>query len=150
MLRFFMKIGIVSGYFNPIHGGHIHLISGAKKMCDKLIIIVNNDEQQILKKGKIIMNENERVEVVSALRDVAEVFLSIDTDKTVIESLRSIGKKYPNDELIFCNGGDRNTTEEIPESIACNEYGIKLEFGVGENFKFNSSSNINKLSLKHL
>jgi len=143
-----MKIGIVSGYFNPLHLGHIHLISGAKKICDKLIVVVNNDRQQILKKGKIIMDEQERVEIVSALRDVDETFLSVDKDKTIIESLKKIGKGYKEDELIFCNGGDRNSSGDIPEARACKEYNIRLEFGVGENFKINSSSNINQLAGK--
>src|SRR5690349_20266258 len=74
-------IVIVSGYFNPIHKGHIRMIKHAKKLGDKLVVIVNNDKQQHLKKGKIIMPEDERHEVVTALRDVDEVILSIDEDR---------------------------------------------------------------------
>ena len=94
------------------------------------------------------MDEQERVEIVSALRDVDETFLSVDKDKTIIESLKKIGKGYKEDELIFCNGGDRNSSGDIPEARACKEYNIRLEFGVGENFKINSSSNINQLAGK--
>jgi cytidyltransferase-like protein len=140
-----MIISIVSGYFNPLHYGHICLIENAKKYSDKLIVIVNNDKQQVLKKGKIIMNEEERMIVVRALRAADEVILAVDSDRTVIESLRMIAEKYPNDKLIFCNGGDRNTTFDIPETEVCEKYNIELKFGVGADFKQDSSSRINSL-----
>jgi cytidyltransferase-like protein len=140
-----MIISIVSGYFNPLHYGHICLIETAKKYSDKLIVIVNNDKQQVLKKGKIIMNEEERMIVVRALRAVDEVILSVDSDRTVIESLKLIAGKYPNDRIIFCNGGDRNSSADIPESDVCKKYNIELIFGVGADFKQDSSSRINSL-----
>ena len=143
-----MKTAIVSGYFNPLHLGHLNMIKDASSFSDKLIIIVNNDIQQVLKKGKIIMDENERFEIVSAIKYVDEAIISIDKDATVRESLKLIGEKYPNDELIFCNGGDRNSVKEIPEGEICNKYNIELKFGVGGDFKQNSSSNINQLNQK--
>ena len=135
---------IVSGYFNPIHEGHIKLLESAKRLGDSLLVIVNNDKQQKLKKGKIIMKEGERMVIVKAMRYVDEVFLSIDDDRTVIKSLERIAQDYHNLNIIFANGGDREF-ENIPETRICEKYRISMKFGVGGNDKPNSSSNINRL-----
>ena len=79
-----MRVVIVSGYFNPLHGGHIDMIEAAAAMGDKLIVIVNNDKQQLLKKGKIILNESNRLRLMRALKGVDQVILSIDEDPTQI------------------------------------------------------------------
>jgi cytidyltransferase-like protein len=139
------KIIVASGYFNPIHIGHINLVREAKALGDYLIVIVNNDKQQMLKKGKIIMAEHERVEVVKAIKYVDEVVLSIDEDPTVKATLEMVAKKQGKNEIIFANGGDRKDPSLIPESAVCDTYNIRMEFGVGGNDKPNSSSNINKL-----
>jgi cytidyltransferase-like protein len=73
-----MKVVIVSGFFNPLHGGHLDMIEAAAKMGDRLLVIVNNDEQQIEKKGKIILDEQNRARLMRALRDVDEVIIGID------------------------------------------------------------------------
>lgn len=75
-----MKRVIVSGYFNPLHGGHLDLIEAAKALGDYLIVVVNNDKAQLLKKGKIILDESNRVRLMAALRIVDETVLSIDED----------------------------------------------------------------------
>lgn len=137
-------IVIVSGYFNPMHRGHVRMVQQAKKLGDKLVVIVNNDVQQQLKKGKIIMPEDERQEVVAALRDVDEVVLSIDQDRTVMKSLEFVGKKYSGNKIIFANGGDRSSVKKIPEGEICDRLGIELLFGVGGDDKPQSSTNINK------
>lgn len=126
-----MKIIIESGFFNPLHGGHLDMIEAGAKLGDKLIVIVNNDEQQVLKKGKVILTEDNRARLIGALRDVDEVMISIDKDPTVIKSLEAIAKKYPNDQLVFANGGDRNSEKAIPESDVCHQYNIEMVFGVG-------------------
>lgn len=137
-----MKKTIVSGYFNPMHLGHLRYIQDAKSRGEYLIVIVNNDVQQKLKKGKVIMDETERVEITKELRSVDEVFLSIDDDLSVCKTLLAIREKYPEDELIFCNGGDRPDMDDIPESkVGAN---LKFEFGVGGKEKLNSSTNINE------
>lgn len=139
-----MKVVIVSGFFNPLHGGHLDMIEEAARMGDRLIVIVNNDVQQVLKKDKIILNEENRTRLMRALRDVDEVVLAVDQDPPVIETLEEIAKKYPNDELIFANGGDRDSEKVIPETEVCRKYGIKMVMSVGGNEKADSSTRINQ------
>jgi cytidyltransferase-like protein len=130
-----MKIVAVSGYFDPLHVGHIELFKLAKELGDKLIVIVNNDKQTEMKKGKYFMPVEERGKIIQELSCVDEVFISIDEDRTVIESLRSV-KPH-----IFANGGDRHN-DEIPESVICRELGIEIVDGLGA--KIQSSSELIK------
>ena len=109
----------VSGYFDPIHIGHIEYLELSKGLGDWLVVIVNTDEQAKLKKGRSFMNEDDRVKIVSSLRCVDEVFLSVDEDMSVCKSLQHIKP------AIFANGGDR-VIEEIPESKICRELGIDI------------------------
>jgi cytidyltransferase-like protein len=133
-----MKIVIVSGYFNPVHKGHIEYFNKSKSFGDKLYVIVNNDKQRELKGSKEFQSEDERMLIVGSLKMVDEVILSIDTDRTVRETLRSIDVLYGKDnELFFTNGGDQNN-ETIPERPICEELGITLIDGLGE--KIQSSS----------
>lgn len=120
------------------------MIEAAKKMGDKLIVIVNNDVQQIQKKGKIILDEQNRARLMGALRNVDEVVISIDNDPPVIKTLAMISDKYPDDELIFANGGDRANQEVVPESDICRERNISMVFGVGGSSKADSSTRINQ------
>lgn len=135
---------IVSGYFNPLHGGHLDMMEAAAKLGDRLLVIVNNDKQQIIKKGKVILSQENRYRLIDALKVVDETFLSIDEDPTVIQTLEVIAKTHPYDELIFANGGDRNSDEEIPETEVCRKYEMRLEFGVGGANKADSSTRINQ------
>lgn len=139
-----MKIVIVSGFFNPLHGGHLDMVEGAAKMGDRLVVIVNNDVQQVLKKDKVILSEENRARVLGALRDVDEVVIAIDQDPPVIQTLEQIALKYPNDELVFANGGDRDSEKAIPEGDVCRQYNIQMVFGVGGNDKADSSTRINQ------
>lgn len=137
---------IVSGYFNPLHGGHLDMLEAAHALGDYLIVIVNNDQQQLLKKGKVILDEMNRLRLISALRAVDEVALSIDTDLPVTKTLREIAVKYPQDNLIFANGGDRDGHRAVPETTVCEELGIEMVFGVGSDkvIKRDSSTRINQ------
>ena len=128
-----MIVVAVSGYFDPIHVGHLEYLKLAKQLGDKLVVIVNNDKQTILKKGKSFMNEKDRMEIVSALQCVDEVFLSIDDDKSVCKSLEFLKPS------IFANGGDRSLSD-IPETAIIDKYSIKMVDGLGN--KIRSSSKI--------
>lgn len=143
-----MKVVIVSGYFNPLHGGHLDMIEAARAMGDKLIVIVNNDKQQMLKKGKIILDEENRMRLMRALRDVDDVILSIDEDPTVIRTLELVAKQHADCELVFAQGGDRNSDKVNPEADICRQYGIAIEYGVGTEVrgfvKPDSSTRINQ------
>lgn len=139
-----MKIGIVSGYFAPAHIGHVKMINSAKRKCDHLIVVINNNKQQIIKKGKVIIDEYERASFMTAIRGVDEVMLSCDSDKTVCATLEEIAKTHDGSDLIFFNGGDRQSITDIPETEVCNKYNIEMVFGCGGNTKANSSTNINK------
>lgn len=139
-----MKVVFVSGYFNPLHGGHLDLIEGARALGDKLIVIVNNDKQQLLKKGKIILDEDNRVRLMRALRDVDEVVLSVDEDPPVINTVEMIARQHPDDELIFAQGGDRDSDKVNPEADVCRKYGITVVYGVGGTNKADSSTRINQ------
>jgi len=126
----------VSGYFDPIHVGHLEYLQLAKKLGDNLIVIINNNLQAELKKGSTFMDEKDRMEIVAALRCVDEVFLSIDTDKSVCKSLERIKPD------IFANGGDRSL-DEIPETAVMKKYKIKMVDGLGS--KIRSSSDLTGL-----
>ena len=132
------KAIIVSGYFNPLHKGHIEYFHFAKSLGDKLIVIVNNDIQRNLKGSEEFMLEDERCIIVKELSIVNEVFLSIDKDRTVIQSLKQIHKNYSKEyTLFFANGGDQNNNS-IPENNICQKLGINLMDGMGN--KIQSSS----------
>lgn len=130
-----MKIVAVSGYFDPIHVGHIEYLKLAKELGGKLIVILNNDEQAKLKKGKPFMPLEERKSILKAIKYVDEVFISIDNDKSVCKSLEAIKPD------IFAKGGDRFSSE-IPEAEICRKLGIKIVDGLGN--KIQSSSDLIK------
>ena len=133
-----MKAIIVSGYFNPLHKGHLEYLNHAKAIADKLIVIVNNDHQRELKGSKAFQGEDERVIIISNLKAVDEVVLSIDQDRTVCDTIRHISEKFGKEyDLAFANGGDQSN-ETIPEVPVCEELGIALIDGLGE--KIQSSS----------
>ena len=134
-----MKKVAISGYFDPIHVGHLEYIEMSKKLGDYLIVIVNNNKQCVLKKGKPFMDEMDRMKIVKAIKWVDEVFLSVDEDGTVCESLEKIKPD------VFTNGGDRHNTE-CPEAVVCRKYEIELLDGMGD--KIRSSSDLTGLTSK--
>ena len=134
------KAIIVSGYFNPLHIGHLELLENAKKAGDLLIVIVNSDLQRELKGSKVFQSEDERLAIVRAIRYVDIAYVSIDEDATQIETLKMLKQRYGLDagmDLTFANGGDQNN-DTIPERNICEQYGIHLLEGLGE--KIQSSS----------
>ena len=129
---------IVSGYFNPLHKGHLEYFNNAKALCDELFVIVNNDHQRELKGSKPFQDEQERLEIVCNIKSVDKAFLSVDKDRTVCESIRKIKEQYGiYYDLAFANGGDQNN-DTIPETPLCKELGVELIDGLGD--KIQSSS----------
>ena len=135
------KVVVVSGGFDPIHKGHVNLLKEAKKLGDKLVVIMNNDNWlKNWKEKGVFMKQEDRVEILKAIRHVDEVYITKHTldkkDISVCEALREIKPD------IFANGGDR-FEDNIPEVKVCNELGIKMVFNVGGE-KMESSSELVK------
>ena len=134
---------IVSGYFGPIHVGHLDMIESAEAVGDEVFVIVNNNAQQILKKGKVVIDQTDRLRIVQALRAVDHAMVAVDQDGTVCASLDAIAQQFPNHRLVFGNGGDdRKNNDEVPESAVCAHYGIEMVFGMGGLNKADSSSRL--------
>ena len=132
------KVIIVSGYFNPLHKGHLELFENAKAAGDKLWVIVNSDLQRALKGSKEFMDEDERLTIINAIKYVDMAIISIDKDKTQCVTLAHLADSYNKDfDLFFANGGDQNN-RSIPEVSVCREKGIGLLEGLGD--KIQSSS----------
>lgn len=129
-----------SGYFNPLHIGHLRCLQAAKKLGTKLVVIINSDDQVRVKGSAAFMPEKERMEIVKALKPVDEIVLSVDKDLTVCKSLELVKPD------IFAKGGDR-TLDNIPEVPVCEKLGIKMVFGVGGG-KVQSSSWLIKKMIK--
>ena len=132
------KAIIVSGYFNPLHKGHLEYFNNAKALCDELFVILNSDQQRELKGSKPFQDEEERLLIVSNIKAVDKAVLSVDKDRTVCESIRMLFEHHGEDyDLAFANGGDQNN-ETIPEIPVCKELGVELIDGLGD--KIQSSS----------
>ena len=132
------KAIIVSGYFNPLHAGHLELFEIAKGIGDMLIVIVNSDLQRFLKGSKEFQKEDERLTIINAIKYVDWAMISIDKDKTQINSLKEVYGIYKDTHhLAFANGGDQNN-DTIPEAEVCRMFNIELIDGLGD--KIQSSS----------
>jgi len=145
------RIVITSGFFNPIHVGHINLFREAKKMGDYLVVVVNNDKQVGLKGSVPFMSEEERMEIIKSIRYVDEVFLSIDSfidgkEVPISESIEAVAQKYKG-KLIFAKGGDRDINHiPLPEKIICEKYNIEVVTNVGGGKIQSSSWLLNSIS----
>jgi len=131
---------IASGYFNPVHKGHIDYLTQSKELGDKLFVIVNNDSQREMKGSKEFMNEDERKLVIETLKPVDWAIVSIDkNNRQVDKSIEMIHMLYKDEfqNFIFTNGGDQ-TEQTIAEDAICRKLGIKMVFGLGD--KIQSSS----------
>ena len=138
-----MRIVIVTGGFDPVHSGHIEYFKAASKLGDSLLVGVNSDEWLSRKKGKPFMPIEERTAILDALAVVDSVFEFDDSDDTAVGAIKQIRKEFPDAEIIFANGGDRQkgTTPEVEYAKELIEEGkIIFMFGVGGNDKKNSSS----------
>jgi cytidyltransferase-like protein len=130
---------IASGYFNPLHKGHIEYLKRSRELGDSLIVIINNDMQVGLKGSKPFQNELERKDIIDELKCVNYTLISIDEDRSVKRSIDFIHKFIKADKYIFTNGGDQ-FGDTILEKDLCNELGISLVDGLGD--KIQSSSEL--------
>jgi len=134
------NIVIVTGGFDPLHKGHIAYMKSSKKLGDKLVVGVNSDEWLTRKKGRPFMSLEDRVSIIKELKFVEDVIIFDDADDSSTHAIWQVRKKYPNDHLIFANGGDR-TKDNIPEMVVqLTDNNISFKFGVGGSDKINSSS----------
>jgi len=147
-----MKYAIVSGYFNPLHVGHLDYMEAAKALADKLIVIVNNDHQVTLKGSTPFMNQSDRLKIIKALRYVDRVYISTDKDGSVLGTLKHVlvqNQANGRNSFIFCNGGDRSDTN-TPEERLCrsNSYHLTSVYNVGGEKRQSSSEIISRAADK--
>ena len=135
---------LVSGGFDPVHIGHLRMFRDATRLSDKVIILLNNDEWLIEKKGKPFMNENQRKEILDEFISIKEVIIQTSSEKSSSRAIEEFVKNHPNKNICYCNGGDRSNIENIREATICNKLGVNLEFGVGGEKKVESSSQLTK------
>ena len=132
------KLIIVSGYFNPLHKGHLELFEKAKEVGDLLCVIVNNDKQREMKGSQFFQDQDERIRIIRALSVVDMAWVSVDKDSTQNATLKlMVDKFYGSMKLAFANGGDQNN-DTIPEAEVCKMFDIELIDGLGD--KIQSSS----------
>jgi|TARA_Y100000593_G_scaffold36171_1_gene70487 cytidyltransferase-like protein len=143
-----MRVVVISGFFNPLHIGHIDYISSARNLGDFLIVIVNSDDQVEIKGSVPFMNQDDRLRIIRNIKGVDRSVISIDKDGSVCQTIREEFKRLQNDpffeEMIFANGGDRKEGG-VPEDILESELGIRMVYNIGGE-KIQSSSDLIKKS----
>lgn len=130
---------IVSGGFDPIHEGHIAMIKESAAVSDGVIVLVNSDDWLCRKKGKNFYSMKTRRAILENIKGVIDVLEFDDADNSASDGIRKARAKYPNDHLVFANGGDRGK-DNIRETPVCQKCQVDLAFGVGGDNKANSSS----------
>lgn len=132
------KVVLVTGGFDPVHSGHVAYIRAARELGDLLVVGVNSDSWLTRKKGEPFMPLDERGAIIEEFKSVDAIIVFDDSDGTAIDAINQVLEAYPNDEIIFANGGDR-TLDNIPEMVVESKR-LRFVFGVGGNNKKNSSS----------
>ena len=132
------KIVLITGGFDPLHSGHIAYFKAAKALGDILVVGVNSDAWLTRKKGSPFMPYKERAEIVRNIVGVDFVVEFNDADGSAKHAIRMVRASYPQDSIIFANGGDR-TNDNIPEMDIADD-NLEFVFGVGGFNKANSSS----------
>ena len=135
---------LVSGGFDPVHVGHLRMFQDAKKLSNNVVLLLNNDEWLIKKKGKPFMNENQRKEILDEFKSITEVIIQTSSDKSSSSAIEEFVKNNPNKNICYCNGGDRNNIQNILEADICKKLNVSLEFGIGGEEKVESSSQLTK------
>lgn len=144
-----MRVVVVSGYFNPIHSGHLDYLEAASNLGDHLVVIVNNDFQVTLKGSTPFMDCDERLRIVSSLACVNRAVKSIDSDGSVVQTLKMLLDSYSLDyffhSMTFANGGDRHPNQ-TPEEIFCDANNIATVYDVGGGKTQSSSEFLRKVT----
>lgn len=143
------KVVVLSGYYDPIHHGHLESMSLAREFAGPdgfVYVIVNNDHQACLKKGRPFMPLKDRLAIVDAIRYVDRAVASVDDDRTVCQTIRMLCEARDPKPTHFANGGDV-VAGGSPEDNVCQEFGIEMVFGLGD--KVQSSSWILAASREH-
>ena len=135
---------LVSGGFDPVHVGHLRMFQDAKNLSENVIVLLNNDEWLIKKKGKPFMNEDQRKEILEEFKSISEVIIQKSSDKSSSLAIEEFAKNNPKKRICYCNGGDRDSIKNIHEAEICKKLGVNLEFGVGGEEKIESSSKLTK------
>lgn len=135
---------IVSGGFDPVHVGHLRMFQDASKLANKVIILLNNDDWLIKKKGKPFMNQKQRKEILKEFKSITDVIIQKSSEKSSSLAIEEFALKNKNKKICYCNGGDRSDIKNILEASICKEFNIDLEFGVGGESKIESSSQLSK------
>ena len=136
----YMKTVAISGYFDPVHVGHLEYIKEAKKLGDKLIVGINSDDWLINKKGRPFMPMSERSEIIKNLAVVDAIVTFEDHDNSASGAIRKVLKKYPDNKIIFANGGDRTSSNILEMERFKDKPNVEFMFEVGGDYKKNSSS----------
>ena len=141
-----MRVVVISGFFNPLHIGHIDYISAARNLGDFLIVIVNSDDQVKIKGSVPFMNQDDRLRIIRNIKGVDRAVIAIDEDGSVCKTIREEFKRLQNDpffeEMVFANGGDRKEGG-VPEDILEEQLGVRMIYNAGGD-KIQSSSNLIK------
>ena len=135
---------LVSGGFDPVHVGHLKMFKDAERLSNDVILLLNNDEWLIKKKGKPFMNQNQRKEILDEFKSISKVIIQTASDKSSSQAIEKFALDNPNKNICYCNGGDRSNVKNIREVDICNKMGINLEFEVGGKEKIESSSQLTK------
>ena len=135
---------LVSGGFDPVHVGHLRMFQDAKNLSENVIVLLNNDEWLMKKKGKPFMNEGQRKEILDEFKSISKVIIQTKSDRSSSRAIEEFVHNNPDKTVCYCNGGDRSNIRNIREADICKKLGVTLEFGVGGNTKIESSSQLSK------
>ena len=135
---------LVSGGFDPFHVGHLRMFKDALRFSDNVVILLNNDEWLIKKKGKPFMNERQRKEILDQFKGISKVIIQKSSDMSSSIAIEEFALSNPKKLICYCNGGDRNNIQNIREAEICQKLKIDLQFGVGGEEKIESSSKLTK------